>query len=318
MVFTCYSQDIHFSQYSNAPLNINPALTGEFQGRGRFILNYRNQWQSITNNPYRTYAFSSDCAFFKDKFAAGLLIFNDVAGDANMMNTQIKLSMATKVRVAKTDYFKIGIQAAYSQNKVTSSLLTWNNQFDGNALNTNIASNEVLSYENNHFFDFAAGALWTHLVDKQKVFSVGFSAFHITQPKDNFSSNNSNLNIRWCAHADAFIHTSSQNISVYPSLLLTKQGSFSEFNIGGMIKYNKGDNSKYTGVVKSSSVYIGIFYRYNDAIILCSRLNIKKTIDICFSYDVNVSKLNIASNLRGGSEISLLYTIPEGHLINLK
>ena len=51
------SQDIHFSQYNLSPLNLNPSLTGAFQGDLRFIGNHRNQWSSVSN-PYATFGFS--------------------------------------------------------------------------------------------------------------------------------------------------------------------------------------------------------------------------------------------------------------------
>ena len=52
---TC--QDIHFSQFNLAPLNLNPAMTGSFNGDYRFVGNLRNQWSSVTV-PYKTFAFS--------------------------------------------------------------------------------------------------------------------------------------------------------------------------------------------------------------------------------------------------------------------
>ena len=70
----CNAQDINFSQYNNVPLLTNPSLAGEYQGDGRFIMNYRNQWRSITNNSYKTYAFSTDYSFFKEKLSAGLSV----------------------------------------------------------------------------------------------------------------------------------------------------------------------------------------------------------------------------------------------------
>ncbi|MFH1322164.1 MAG: type IX secretion system membrane protein PorP/SprF [Bacteroidota bacterium] len=40
----CYSQDIHFSQFYQTPLIINPALTGSFNGQVRVLMNYKDQW----------------------------------------------------------------------------------------------------------------------------------------------------------------------------------------------------------------------------------------------------------------------------------
>ncbi|MEM6697047.1 MAG: type IX secretion system membrane protein PorP/SprF, partial [Bacteroidota bacterium] len=43
------AQDIHFSQIGYSPLNLNPALTGIFEGDMRFTGNYRQQWNPVVN-----------------------------------------------------------------------------------------------------------------------------------------------------------------------------------------------------------------------------------------------------------------------------
>src|SRR5260221_14089349 len=50
---TSHSQDIHFSQFFNAPLSRNPALAGIFTGDVRVQGVYRGQWNSVTN-AYKT------------------------------------------------------------------------------------------------------------------------------------------------------------------------------------------------------------------------------------------------------------------------
>ncbi len=49
-----FCQDIHYSQFHNAPFNINPALTGVSRGDIRVMGNFRTQWQSVPLD-YLTY-----------------------------------------------------------------------------------------------------------------------------------------------------------------------------------------------------------------------------------------------------------------------
>ena len=42
-----YAQDIHYSQFFNSPLNLNPALAGIFNGDGRVHANIKEQWSSV-------------------------------------------------------------------------------------------------------------------------------------------------------------------------------------------------------------------------------------------------------------------------------
>ena len=74
-------QDIHFSQFNNTPLIINPALTGVFNGNHRVFLNYKDHWGSM-GAPYKTYAISYDMVLFKEKWeksylGGGFYVFND-------------------------------------------------------------------------------------------------------------------------------------------------------------------------------------------------------------------------------------------------
>src|SRR5215216_1986707 len=50
---TSFCQDIHFSQFFEAPLLRNPALAGIFSGDLRIQGVYRTQWNSVTV-PYQT------------------------------------------------------------------------------------------------------------------------------------------------------------------------------------------------------------------------------------------------------------------------
>ena len=76
---TLLSQDIHYSQFYNAPLTLNPALTGIFRGDIRFQANYRNQWRSVPVD-FVTFTAAADMKFlrrpYKRGFFSGGVIFN--------------------------------------------------------------------------------------------------------------------------------------------------------------------------------------------------------------------------------------------------
>src|ERR1700741_4799335 len=81
------AQDIHFSQFNEAPLLINPANTGLFNGYSRANLNYRNQWSSA-GSPFKTIAASFDAEIGLKKakgayLGLGGFVFQDKAGAAN-------------------------------------------------------------------------------------------------------------------------------------------------------------------------------------------------------------------------------------------
>ena len=43
-------QDHIYSQFYNAPIYLNPALTGQFEGDIRFNALYRNQWTGLASD----------------------------------------------------------------------------------------------------------------------------------------------------------------------------------------------------------------------------------------------------------------------------
>jgi len=312
------AQDIHFSQYSNTPLLINPALAGEFKGNGRFMLNYRNQWRGVTNNPYKTYAFAFDRSFLKEKLSAGITAYRDQAGDANMGITQVNLMVATKVSVGRNDYLKLGINGAWSQQSIQISKLTWNSQFDGQIINQNISSGESFYDNSFNYVDISTGLLWSHLYHNESSLNIGLSAFHVSRPYYEFFSLTERLKIRWCGNLDLTIPWPEKQITIYPSFLIMVQGPNREVNIGGTVRYKFDVGSRYTGYYKASYGYLGAYYRYGDAIIVYARINYKNQFNLGISYDINISNLAAAPFAGGGLEISLFYLIPEKALIELK
>jgi len=65
------AQDLHFTQYFNSPLLVNPANTGfapdyDFRIGG----NYRTQWASVAT-PYKTMSVWGDVQLFNHRFENG-------------------------------------------------------------------------------------------------------------------------------------------------------------------------------------------------------------------------------------------------------
>ncbi|MCC6283561.1 MAG: type IX secretion system membrane protein PorP/SprF, partial [Saprospiraceae bacterium] len=93
------AQDPRFSQYYASSWNLNPAMTGIFDGRWRATVNYRDQWNSfLSPNPFRTYAASFETRFnvgANDDYAAfGLGAMHDEAGTARFVQNKVQLGGA--------------------------------------------------------------------------------------------------------------------------------------------------------------------------------------------------------------------------------
>ncbi len=79
------------------------------------------------------------------------------------------------------------------------------------------------------------------------------------------------------------------------------QGPYNELDLGGLVRCNLSQ-----GYIKNQGVYFGAFYRWGDAIILTTRIDLNK-VSFAFSYDVNISQLAVASGEQGGPELSIIY-----------
>ena len=71
------AQDTHFSQLTQTPLLLNPALTGMSHDL-MAVLNFKDQWKSVSAVPYRTFNMGVDMAYNKKKNGSHLGVGLDV------------------------------------------------------------------------------------------------------------------------------------------------------------------------------------------------------------------------------------------------
>jgi type IX secretion system PorP/SprF family membrane protein len=92
------AQDIHFSQFYNSPLTLNPTLTGYMNGNFRLGAIYRNQWREVTK-PFVTTSGSFDLPIRKgfgdnDVMGVGAVFFHDQSGTVNLATVSVNVSFA--------------------------------------------------------------------------------------------------------------------------------------------------------------------------------------------------------------------------------
>ena len=137
LVLPATAQDVHFSQFYTTPLQVNPALTGVFDGTFRVSNTYRSQWASHGKG-YKTIHFSADAPLAKGNldnnfFGVGLLVYQDKAGTAELKTTILEgsLSYVTSLDDANDNYISIGFQAGLNQQSMDLTSATRDNQWNG-------------------------------------------------------------------------------------------------------------------------------------------------------------------------------------------
>jgi len=303
------AQDIHFSQYYNSPLNLNPAKAGYFMGSHRFAMNYKNQWQSVTV-PYRTFSASFDMPVIQrghmlDMFGAGILINADKAGDAAYSTTQISLALSYIKALNKFNnhYISLAIQPGYFQKGFDQDKLSFDNQYDGTSLNTQLPHGETFARTNFSFFDISAGVYWNYLYSPNMGFDAGLSVFHINKPSQTFFNDPATVLHRRINFFGNAIFQLSDKYDLVPGFYYTRQYNFKEFIIGSTFRYIKSPNP-----VNYSTFNMGLFFRTADAAVLVAGYDYLQY-SFAISYDINYSDLKPASRLMGGLELSFKYIL---------
>lgn len=307
---TSFGQDVHFSQYYNAPLTLNPAMTGLISEDLRVSTNYRSQWGTVTA-PYETMAASADLSILKgflydDFVGVGLLVMNDKAGDLNLRNTQAQLSLSYSKALNGdgTQYITAGVQGGIVQQAFDASALLFDSQFNGSIIDPNLNSGEVIDRPNFFYGDLSAGVAWYYVPSADYSFYFGIGMAHLNRPDISFNSlAKDRLKRRTTVHA-GLEFPFTESLSFVPQIVLVNQGPHTETTVGSLLKFSA--HPDYGQDYKQTAIYIGSMFRLGDAIIPMLRFDFNQ-FSITASYDVNTSALSNASRGNGGFELALVY-----------
>ncbi len=301
------AQDPNFSQFFASPLTLNPALTGKFDGLFRVAGNYRNQWPTIPN-AYQTKTVSVDFGVLKNRLAeidqlgVGLLGVSDNAGDGVLVTNYGGLSVAYHKGLDENGYHQIGagFQGTFVSKRLDITKVYFEDQLT--PLGFTGVTSEIFSNKqvNVNYVDVNAGIFYNGSTNGYNNFYFGASMYHINRPKETFKGGNYLLSARTTLQAGGKIPIGSYNY-FHIAANHSMQAKAHNTMVGGAFSYSVNQNED-----NPVNVYIGSWYRFNDAVIPYIGLEFN-SIHIGASYDVNTSSLKPGSNTRGGIEIALTY-----------
>ncbi len=330
-IFLCNdltAQDPRFAQFYAAPLNLNPAMTGVFEGRFRVTANYREQWSSIlSNTPFRTYGAGFDIRYkiaSDDYFAFGFNALRDEVGDSRFSQTLGYLNLAYLKQISgggyrsADQYLVAGVQIGGGQNSLEWNRLWFSEQFDISTATPNpdgLSNNEIGLDPNNNgtnnYLDFNAGLMWYASFDDNKSIYVGAAANHLNAPNIAFFEGASEvLNVRWVGHAGGELPFTDE-MSIMPAIAVMVQGPSTSTTFGANIRYSNHD---WYEVAIRAGLWGHLVNKLEsgsslDALTFAVILEMERW-NLGVSYDINTSNLTRATNARGAFELSLIYTQP--------
>lgn len=304
-IFNTQAQDIHYSQFYNSPLTLNPAMTGRTNGTFRISLNYRDQWFGAVrdHSPFVTPSGSFDMPirFKKDALGIGFIIINDRTGGARLNTLSALASVAYHKSLGKKHSLSLGVQGGYMQKRLDVNNLEFGSQFRFNHFNSNIPSGENFTNDVIRGIDVNAGLMWTGNFSKKFSAYAGYSVFHLNREEINFIEGDGlRMYMRHVGHG-GFEYYPTEQFSIMPSVIYMMQSESEEINAGASLGFH---------FKKATSLYVGGYYRVDDAAIAYLGLDIK-SVRLGMSYDVTTSNLRDASNgtnqPTGSIEVSINY-----------
>lgn len=297
------SQDFHLTQFDAAPMNLNPSLTGLFNGNYRIHGHYRTQWQAIANKPFQTAYISFDMPI-KKGFSAGASVANYNAGTGNYNEFQLMLFGSYRMALDKKKHHNLsfGLQAGFFTKSVNENKLSFGSQYiqnaNGGSFDMSIDPGENLTNSFDINFDCGAGITYyySNIASRINPF-VGFSIYHFNFPKETFYGADNRLPLRYVVNAGIRIGV-TETLSLMPKFMYEHQQEANEIIASVMVQY----------YLKNADVILmaGPTYRSKDAFAL--DFGVKwNDLEFRFTYDINISTLNTSTTGRGGTELSLTY-----------
>lgn len=299
------AQDIHFSQFGGSILNLNPALTGFFNGDYRVNAIYRSQWLSVPV-PYSTISMGGETRFrpssnTKDMVGVGLLFNNDKAGDTRYGTTQMYVS-GSFIHPLKADsslLVSAGLNVGFCSVGFDYDRMTFDNQYDGLNYNKSAATGENFNWTRYNFGDVNFGIAGQYILNKKQRFILGTSLHHLTTPVITYQGNDqSSLDLKSSTYA-LFSMPINLKTDVVAELIYNRQGKYNEFIPYASLKY-------YLNKDANQSVSAGLSVRAKDAFILRGGYTFKAT-QAGIAYDINTSKFTAATNRRGAFEVYIIH-----------
>jgi type IX secretion system PorP/SprF family membrane protein len=299
------AQDLHFSQFFEAPLLRNPSLAGLYEGDIRVQGVYRNQWSSISF-PYQTGSLNADYKFpvgkGEDFMSAGIQFLFDRAGTVALQTSHFLpvVNFHKSLSANRNTYLSLGFMAGLVTRRLDRSRVTTNNQYDGFEYNGSLPDGELFA-ANYAYFDANVGMSFSSTIgaDEQHLFFLGLAYHHFNKPVNSFYRNINHLP-KWVLSGGLKL-----NVDMYSYVTFhgdyTRQWPYQELIGGAMYSRKVGDED-----VPTYTIHGGMYVRYKDAVIPVVKMDYYP-FSLAFSYDINVSKLATASQNRGGVEVSLSY-----------
>lgn len=327
--FSLSGQDLHFTQFNMAPLNVNPALTGAFYGTYRAGGIYRDQWRSVSGltqdgmnagpKPYQTASIYVDSPIVRgfrkqDWIGVGINMFFDKAGAGSLTTSGQLISLAYHLALGNSKKKKqkqnavltVGGQFGSVSRKFESAGLFVPSQLPPMGVEdvwlSGLAPDQQSGKIEQSYSDWAAGVVLTVDATKTTSFRFGHAVAHFVRPGrgwkggdriDRFPIRNTTF---FTLYADV-----GERYTFTPTILFQNMAKSNEIVVEAL-------NSLLMDEEKEISINFGLGFRIVDTPDLQFLVGMDyKDIRVGLAYDVNLGGYNPATSGNGGFELAVSY-----------
>ncbi len=298
LVFFASGQDLHMTQWWNAPLFVNPAMNGDQQGEIQLSTGMRSQWKGVSGVPYQTQWLQGE----KNKwsthnwsFAGG--IARDIAGDGNWRQLQLYANASRHwVLDSASTIISFGGQLKFQQWSWDANLWQWGSQWNGAYYDPLLPNLENQLQQKTGMVGMNSGIHWQQKWSTSTSSKLGVGLNQLYSSSFDMNGSTQKIKPRWNVSLVLNYQLSSSWKAQLLSLNQSQSGQQEWIAIGQM--ENVIDDRVWNYV----SWKAGFGFRNRDALVMVFGGQYGQH-QLGLSYDWNVSKFAEATEYRGGWEL---------------
>ncbi|HLW38737.1 MAG TPA: PorP/SprF family type IX secretion system membrane protein, partial [Brumimicrobium sp.] len=163
----------------------NPAAVGTNNHDIKMFANFRYQYFTVTDKPYRTISASVEAKILKAKkskhyFGVGGSFINDASGDGRYGVNLATIPIAYHIFFNDNNSLSLGVAPGLYQRTIQPGAFTWQHQWTGTEFNQGLPGEDVGNRVVDRF-NLDAGLFFKHQTSITNKFYFGVSAGHILE-----------------------------------------------------------------------------------------------------------------------------------------
>jgi type IX secretion system PorP/SprF family membrane protein len=260
-------QDLHFSQFFAAPVSINPANIGNFNGDFRVSSNLRNQWAAF-NNAYNSGIVTVDAPLLErrigdaSRLSGGIILYNDASGNGLLSQQSFALGLSFRkyLDVDLNHSIGIGFQGAYLNVGLNTNKADFEDELTVIGFTVPSQDPVFLNARRAGVFDFGAGLQYTGYFQDNFLVHLGYSLYHLNRFPFSFIDPTFKMPMRKTFHFGGY-KSLGNKMYFHFSSQYQQQEKFKEVIAGGAFEHSLSNN-----LATNLAAYVGVLFRNFDTV----------------------------------------------------